>query len=128
MPSFNCQCYARNIRAFFLSYLQITSASRSCPLYDLPFCEVLEGYYSCTFICVASYTDAVHSRSVLISDKCISHLHCLPTLLTIKLNFLHTDYSPPIQSVVQYLEKERESHLHKSLRIFHYSVYDADRL
>ena len=74
-PSFSCHyaCHARLIS-----------------LDDLPLCEILEGHYSGTFVSMAFYHDAVHSRSRPVSGQCVGDPHGFPALLEIKINRLHS--------------------------------------
>jgi hypothetical protein len=55
---------------------------------DLPLSKVLEGHYPGTFVSMAFYHYAVHSRSIIVSGKCIGDPQGLPALLTVKINRL----------------------------------------
>ena len=96
--------------------LQITSTLSICSFLDLSFGKLLQRYRSCAFVCVTADDHPRHRRRTVISGQHIRHLHRLFAFLTVKVNLLHTGFSPPIQNSDQKLEKERESHLYKLLR------------
>lgn len=106
-PSFSCHyaCHARLIS--FLLLKLISSTFREHPFSRRSaLCEILEGHYSGTFVSMAFYHDAVHSRSRPVSGQCIgdpqSELTIIPEV--------RAAHQKPLYSVFLLAQKEDSSY------------------
>ena len=83
----------RDLHAYF-RFLKVTLSLSICSGLDLPLSKILEGHYPGTFVSVALYHNAIHSRSRPVSGQCVGDPHGFPALLAIKINRLHSALLP----------------------------------